>query len=53
LAVAESIMQQVEAHQWDQGKHSRQGSLAMPHTVLEPIDAWSVEDTVVLRRKAG
>ncbi len=53
LAVAENIMQQVEAHQWDHGKHSRQGSLAMPHTVLEPIDAWSVEDTVVLRRKAG
>jgi predicted dehydrogenase len=55
LAVAQDILEQVEAHQWDRGVNGRRGALAMPYSdsVLEPINAWSAEDTVILRRKAG
>ncbi len=55
LAVAQDILEQVNAHQWDRSMNGRRGPLAMPQfdSVLEPLDSWSVDDTVVLRRKAG
>lgn len=55
LAVAEEVLSQVASHQWEGAPHRRVGPLAMPHSdsIFEPIDPWSVEDTVILRRKAG
>ncbi len=55
LAVAQEILDQVQAHQWDGGIYDRRGPLAFPRqdSVLEAADPWSLNDTVVLRRKAG
>ncbi len=55
LAVAQEILDQVAAHQWDSGSNARRGPFALPYStsVLEPADPWSLNDTVVLRRKAG
>jgi predicted dehydrogenase len=55
LAVAHEILEQVHAHQWDGLAGGRKGPLAMPASasVFEPADPWSINDTVVLRRKAG
>ena len=55
LAVAHAILEQVEAHQWDGASGLRQGPLAMPESphVLSVPEQWAVEDTVILRRKAG
>lgn len=55
LAVAHQILERVAAHQWDGAEGLRQGPLAVPETphVLSVADHWSVEDTVILRRKAG
>lgn len=55
LAVAESILQQVQAHQWDGIAGNRRGPMAQPRfeSVLESEELWSEEDTVILRRKAG
>jgi predicted dehydrogenase len=55
VAVAEAILARVAAHQWDGGA-GRVGPLAAPlgPLPLGPVsDAWSTEDTVILRRKAG
>jgi len=55
LSVAHTILEQVAAHQWDGAAGSRQGPLAMPESpnVLAGPDRWSLDDTVVIRRKAG
>ncbi len=55
LAVAHAILQQVEAHQWDGDAGSRRGALAMPESphVLAGPDHWSLDDTVIIPRKAG
>ena len=55
LAVAGQILEQVAAHSWDGADGLRRGPLAMPETpdVLSVADHWSVDDTVVIRRKAG
>lgn len=55
LAVAHQILDQVAQHQWDGKEGLRQGPLALPETphVLSVADHWSVDDTVILRRKAG
>ncbi|QEG35019.1 Gfo/Idh/MocA family protein [Bythopirellula goksoeyrii] len=55
LVVAESILQQVHAHQWDGIAGNRRGPMAQPQgdSVLEIDDYWSEDDTVILRRKAG
>ena len=55
LAVADQILEQVAEHQWDGAKGLRQGPLALPASphVLSVPDQWSVDDTVVLRRKAS
>jgi len=55
VAVAEVILQQISAHQWDGATGSRQGAFALPLTpavMFEP-DTWSTDDTVIIRRKAG
>lgn len=55
VALAEQILEQVAAHQWDGALGTRSGPLAMPQaaSVLADSDCWSAEDTVVLKRKAG
>ncbi len=55
IAVAEQILEQVAAHSWDGVAGNRHGALAMPLTpsVLSEPDHWSVDDTVVMKRKAG
>jgi predicted dehydrogenase len=55
LSLAHSILDQVAAHQWDGVTGSRQGPLAMPEqpSVLAGPDHWSIDDTVVISRKAG
>jgi len=55
IAVAEKVLEQVAAHQWDGAIGTRQGALAMPltPTVLSEPDQWSEEDTVVIKRLAG
>jgi predicted dehydrogenase len=55
LAVAQDILEKVQAHRWDSEAHNRRGPLAIPRqdSVLEGADSWSLNDTVVLRRKAG
>ncbi len=55
LSVAHTILERVAAHQWDGAAGSRQGPLAMPESphVLAGPDHWSLDDTVVIRRKAG
>ncbi len=56
VAVAEAILQQVAAHQWDGELGTRQGAYALPISPLVTAgsDAWSDDDdTVIIRRKAG
>ncbi len=55
VAVAEAILEQVAAHQWDGVSGSRQGAFALPFSPLVTVesDAWSEDDTVIIRRKAG
>lgn len=55
VAVAEAILQQVAAHQWDGASGSRQGPFALPlsQAVAFDDDSWSTDDTVIIRRKAG
>jgi predicted dehydrogenase len=55
LAVAHEILEQVQAHQWDGLAGGRRGPQVTPAStsIFEPADAWSVSDTVILRRKAG
>jgi predicted dehydrogenase len=56
VAVAEAILSQVRSHEWDGAGSRRVGPLAAPLVPL-PLapagEAWSAEDTVILRRKAG
>lgn len=55
VAVAEAILEQVAAHRWDGATGHRQGAFALPlspSVTFEP-DAWSTDDTVIIRRKAG
>ena len=56
VIVAESILDHVRTHQWDGSAGQRTGPMAMPELPLQmasAVDAWSAEDTVILRRKAG
>jgi len=55
IAVAEQVLEQVAAHQWDGAAGSRRGALAMPltPTVLSEPEQWSEDDTVVRKRLAG
>jgi predicted dehydrogenase len=55
LAVAEAILEQVAAHQWDGLSGERQGAFALPFAPLLSMmpEAWAAEDTVIIRRKAG
>lgn len=56
VAVAETILERVAAHRWDNSADGRIGHLALPRAPLASVvdDAsWSTEDTVILRRKAG
>jgi len=55
VAVAEAILEQVAAHQWDGASGSRQGAFALPISplVTAEADSWSEDDTVIIRRKAG
>jgi predicted dehydrogenase len=57
VAVAEMVLERVRAHQWDGAGSRRVGPLASPTMPIAaaalPDDAWSAEDTVILRRKAG
>lgn len=57
VAVAEAVLTEVRRHAWDGGEGRCVGPLALPMgRALPPIvadDAWSTEDTVILRRKAG
>ncbi len=56
VIVAEAILERVRTHQWDGSMGRRVGALAAPAAPLPlmPVDdAWSSEDTVILRRKAG
>ncbi|NOY29288.1 MAG: Gfo/Idh/MocA family oxidoreductase [Planctomycetes bacterium] len=55
IAVAEQVLEQVAAHQWDGALGSRRGALAMPLTpsVLSEPEHWTEDDTVVLKRLAG
>ena len=59
VAVAESILEKVAAHQWDGATSTRQGAFALPFSpsitplVTAELDQWSEDDTVIIRRKAG
>lgn len=55
LCVAEMILERITAHQWDGLADGRRGPLALPESphVLPTIDNWSLDDTVVIRRKAS
>lgn len=55
LAVAQQILERVAAHQWDGLAGGRRGPLAKPEApqILASDDKWSLEDTVIIRRKAG
>jgi predicted dehydrogenase len=55
IAVAEAILQQVAAHQWDGASGSRQGAFALPlaPSLTFEADECSADDTVIIRRKAG
>ncbi len=55
VAVAEAILNEVAAHQWDGASGTRQGAYALPISPLVTADAdqWSDDDTVIIRRKAG
>ena len=55
LSVAYTILERIAVHQWDGAAGGRQGPLAMPEApdVLAGPDHWSLDDTVVIRRKAG
>lgn len=55
LSVVQMILESLAAHQWDGAAAGRQGPLAMPESphVLAGPDHWSLDDTVVIRRKAG
>lgn len=55
VAVAEAILQQVAMHQWDGESGTRAGAFALPLSRAMDFDgdAWSTEDTVIIRRKAG
>lgn len=55
VAVAESILEKVAAHQWDGATGERQGAFALPMTatLAMPADLWADDDTVIIRRKAG
>ena len=55
LSVGHTILERIAAHQWDGAAGGRQGPLAMPESpnVLAGPDHWSLDDTVVIRRKAG
>jgi predicted dehydrogenase len=55
LSVAQMILTRIASHQWDGLPEGRRGPLAMPESpqVLPAADNWSLDDTVVIRRKAG
>jgi len=55
LAVAELILDRIATHQWDGLSDGRRGPLIVPEspTILGPADRWSLDDTVIIRRKAG
>jgi predicted dehydrogenase len=57
VAVAEAVLAEVRQHAWDGAEGRCVGPLAVPRRhAVAPIavdDAWSTEDTVVMRRKAG
>lgn len=54
VEVAERILDEIAKHGWDGLESSRRGPLAMPESsVISELDRWSIDDTVVLRRKAG
>ena len=55
VAVAEAILQEVAAHQWDGQLGTRHGAFALPFSplVTAESDAWAEDDTVIIRRKAG
>ncbi|HEX6962590.1 MAG TPA: Gfo/Idh/MocA family oxidoreductase [Lacipirellula sp.] len=56
VAVAEAVLDCVRKHAWDGADSRRLGPLASamaPLPMVAADDAWSTEDTVILRRKAG
>jgi predicted dehydrogenase len=56
VAVAEAILDRVRQHQWNGVAGGRVGPLAAPiatQNLAPAADAWSTEDTVILRRKAS
>lgn len=55
LAVAQSILDRIATHQWDGQPDGRRGPLIVPESpqILGPADRWSLDDTVIIRRKAG
>lgn len=57
VAIAERILEQIAAHQWDGVQEGRVGAeflpLASERVALEPFSGWSDDDTVILRRKAS
>ncbi|MCA9230091.1 MAG: Gfo/Idh/MocA family oxidoreductase [Planctomycetales bacterium] len=55
VAVAEQVLEQVAAHQWDGAAGSRCGAFVTPlaPSILSEPDYWAEDDTVILKRKAG
>lgn len=58
VAVAEKVLECVRQHAWDGAEGRRVGPLAVPMSAMSMVaslgaDAWSSEETVVMRRKAG
>jgi predicted dehydrogenase len=57
VAVADMVLERVRSHQWDGSSAGRIGPMAAPvHSsdiAVASSEAWSDEDTVILRRKAG
>jgi predicted dehydrogenase len=56
VVVAEAVLDRVRSHQWDGAYSGRVGALAspvLPLPMARADDAWSTDDTVILRRKAG
>jgi predicted dehydrogenase len=55
LAVARLILDRIATHQWDGLPEGRRGPLIVPESpsILSPDGHWSLDDTVIIRRKAG
>lgn len=55
VAVAEAVLEQIDAHRWDGETSDRRGPFALPLMPCLDFEGedWATDDTVIIRRKAG